>query len=132
MVGVVLGFRTSYQRTPVFPSAVRTVWFATIDSWLPKLRYARRCRRRSPIASSFCVVAGCGMQSWVAGHGAVNAATPGMEVGPVKVELLLFTKSAWNFQSCSAPEPGSMAMKKFREPVGGGVGPSKSEGKRLA
>jgi hypothetical protein len=51
---------------------------------------------------------------------------------PVKVELLRVAKSAWNFQTFNAPEAGSIFIKKFGEPAGGAVAPSKSEGRRLA
>ena len=88
--------------------------------------------RRSPRASSFCVVPGWGMQSWVVGQGAVNAATPEIDVGPVKVELLGVVKSAWNFQRFNAPELGSISMKNSGEPAGGAVAPSKSAARRLA
>ena len=72
------------------------------------------------------------MQSCVVRQGAVNGATPAMDVGPVKVELFRFAKSAWNFQRFNAPELGSTFIKKFGEPVGGAVPPSRSAGRRLS
>src|SRR6266851_4864937 len=72
------------------------------------------------------------MQFSVVGHGAVNGATPGIEVGPKKVEFLGFAKSTWNFQRFKVLDAGSMFKRKFGEPAGGGVAPSRSEGKRLA
>src|SRR5437867_3503420 len=72
------------------------------------------------------------MQSWISGHGAVNGATPGMEIGPKKVEFLGFAKSTWNFQRFNAPVAVSTFMTKFGEPAGGAIAPSRSEGSRLA
>ena len=37
IVGVALGLRTSYHRTPEWP-ATSTEWFTTRASWSPKLR----------------------------------------------------------------------------------------------
>src|SRR5205085_4205746 len=65
-------------------------------------------------------------------NGAVNGAVPATEVGPVKVEFLGFAKSTWNFQRFNVLEAGSIFMRKFGEPIGGAVAPSRSEGRRLA
>src|SRR5215471_12311406 len=132
IVGVPLGFRTSYHRTAVFPPDVSTVWLATSDAWSPKLRYASRYISRSPSESSFSVVPGCGMQSCVVRHGDVNGATPAIEVGPTSVELLVLPKSTCIFHRFKAPDAGSTLMRKFGEPAGGAVAPSWSDGSRLA
>src|SRR5262249_29490229 len=102
MMGVPFGLRTSYHRTPVLPASPVTVWLVGIDSLSPKLRYARRYIRRSPRASRRVVVPGWGMQSCVVGHGGLNGATPGTDVGPVSVELFGFAKSTWSFHRFKA------------------------------
>ena len=38
VVGVVLGLRSSYQRTPVTPPPASTVWLVTQAWWVPRLR----------------------------------------------------------------------------------------------
>ena len=78
------------------------------------------------------VVPGWGTQACVLLQGAVNAATPGREFGPVRVELLGAVKSTWNFHRFSAFAVVSTFMRKFGAPAGGGVAPSRSEGKRLS
>src|SRR5262245_26307739 len=115
----------------VFPAGVSTEWLATRDAWSPKFRYASRYIRRSPRESSFCVVPGCGMQSCVVRQGDVNGATPAIEIGPTNVELFVLAKSTCIFHSCRAFEAGSMLMRKFGEPAGGAVAPSRSDGRRL-
>src|SRR5258708_4005298 len=58
--------RISYQRTPECrpePEPTSIVWFTTMASCSPKLRYASRYMSRSASDSSFCVVPPCGMQS---------------------------------------------------------------------
>src|SRR5213080_1023637 len=87
--------------------------------------------RRSPRASRLSVVPGCGMQSWISGHGAMNGAVPGTENGPTNVEFCGVAKSTWNFQRFKALDPGSIFIRKFGEPDGGAA-PSRSAGKRLA
>src|SRR5215470_5190601 len=76
--------RSSYQRTPVDDPAV-TLWLATIASWSPKLRYARRYISRSPSESSCCVVPDWGMH--VPPLHACEKAATGSVVGPVRAEF---------------------------------------------
>jgi len=70
------------------------------------------------------------MQSRVSGQAKVNAAASASVVGPVNVELFGFAKLTWNLQRCSAPST-SRFMRKFGEPAGGAVAPSRSDGRRL-
>src|SRR5260370_9330250 len=58
-------------------------------------------------------------------HAAVKAAT-GIFVGPVKVEFPGIAKSTWNFQRLSEFVP--KFRKKFGEPGGGAIDPSRSDG----
>ena len=58
---------------------------------------------------------------------ALKAAT-GMLVGPVKVVLAELAKSTWNFHRFSEFAP--KFMKKFGEPAGGAVMPSRSDGSK--
>ena len=60
-------------------------------------------------------------------HAAVNAAT-GMFVGPVRVEFAGVLKSTWNFHRFN--EFVSKFRKKFGDPAGGSVDPSRSDGNR--
>src|SRR5262245_52539250 len=83
---------------------------------------------RSPSESSFCWVPPCGTQTPPL-QALVNAVT-GMLVGPVNVELAGVAQSTWNFQRLSELAP--MLTRKLGEPFGGGVEPSRSEGKRLS
>jgi hypothetical protein len=59
-------------------------------------------------------------------HADVKAAT-GMLVGPVSVALAGVVKSAWNFQRFSELVP--KFMRKFGDPAGGAMVPSRSEGR---
>src|SRR5216684_4411383 len=125
--GVPLGFWISYHRTPLF-RLTATVWFTTRDSWSPKFRYARRYIRRSASESS-CVDS----PDWITQprpplHNGVKGAT-GILRGPVKVELAGVVKSAWNLYRFREFTPKFIT--KFGEPAGGGVWPSRSEGRRL-
>src|SRR5216683_4048055 len=94
MVGVTPGERISYQRTPT-PEPALTLWFATSDSWLPKLRYARRNMRRSARESSNCGVPACGMHVPPL-QAAVYVATVSV-IGPVSVVFAGVVQSTWNF-----------------------------------
>src|SRR5262245_40861845 len=60
-------------------------------------------------------------------HGTVNAATG--SVTPVKVEFAGVAQSTWKRHSRRLFDPNSTIG--FREPAGGGVGPSTSPGTRL-
>src|SRR6185312_2631628 len=111
-VGVPLGLRTSYQRTPVtefllVPLTV-TEWLTTSDS-CPSLnrRYASRYISRSASESSWLEVLGWGIHVPPPEHAAVNDAT-GMVVGPTNVELVGVVKSTWNFQRLITFEPKFM------------------------
>ena len=53
----------------------------------------------------------------------------GIVVGPVSVMFAGVVQSTWNFHSCRLFDPKS--SRKFGEPAGGGVDPSRSEGSRL-
>src|SRR5438128_9884972 len=59
----------------------------------------------------------------------VKAATARF-VGPASVEFAEVAKSTWNFQRFSELVP--KLRKKLGDPAGGGVAPSRSEGKRLS
>src|SRR6476620_11551983 len=72
------------------------------------------------------------MQSSISGHGAVNGAVPGIEIGPMRVEFPGVAKSTWNFQRFNVFVAGSIFNRKLGEPAGGDVPPSRSDGKRLA
>src|SRR5512140_984758 len=89
------------------------------------LRYASRNMRRSESASSFCEVPACGTVNAVAKLGTV------ITVGPVKVLLAGIPKSAWNLNRLSEVVVWRVT-KKFGDPAGGGVLPSRSEGRRPA
>src|SRR5439155_22055054 len=52
----------------------------------------------------------------------------GMVVGPVKVELAGFAKSACRLNNCKKAPLPPMATNKFGPPEGGGFVPSRSEG----
>src|SRR5712692_10174163 len=80
--------------------------------------------RRSASESSLVCVPDCGMQE-PPPHASVNAAT-GMLRGPTSVVLAALAKSTWNFHSLSEFEP--KLKRKFGEPAGGAVAPSRSEG----
>src|SRR5215469_14388640 len=104
-----LGSRISYQRTPTkvpFLLPTLTEWFTTNDSWLPKLRYARRYIKRSPNESKFALVPGCGIQALPPQASAKGATA--MLVGPVKVEFAGVAKSTWNFHRFSEFVPKSI------------------------
>src|SRR5438445_12764664 len=79
---------------------------------------------RSASESSCCVVPLCGMQ--VPPPQAALKAPTGMLMGPVRLALAGLAKSTWNFHSLSEFEP--KLRRKFGEPAGGAVGPSRSEG----
>src|SRR5262249_30435341 len=125
-VGVPFGFRSSYQRMPTELPAV-TALLTTSDSWSPKFRYARRYISRSASESSCCVVPDCGMHVPPPPHAGENAAT-GIVVGPVSVEFAGVAQSVWNLHSSREFVP--KLTRSFGEPAGGGVDPSRSEGKR--
>src|SRR5258708_14266744 len=122
-MGVPLGFWSSYQRTPPLLPAV-TEWFTTSDSWVPKLRYARRYIRRSASESNCWLVPGWGTQV-PPPHSAPKAVT-GITVGPVNVELAGVVKSTWNLNRFRLLLPKN--IRKLGEPAGGAVVPSRSEG----
>src|SRR5258706_15766294 len=130
-VGVPLGVRISYQRTLVIwflllvPTA--TEWLTNSDSTPPRFRYARRYIRRSASESSLFDVLGCGIQVPPPEQAALNAATA-ILVGPVKVVFAELAKSTWTFHRLSELAP--KFMKKFGEPAGGAVVPSRSEGSK--
>src|ERR1043166_985243 len=63
------------------------------------------------------------LQAWV------NAVTARV-VGPVSAGFAAVVQSTWNFQSCSALGP--RLTRKFGDPAGGGVVPSRSDGNRLS
>src|SRR5262249_1827993 len=63
-------------------------------------------------------------------HASVNPVT-GITVGPVNVLLAGVAKSTWNLNRLSELVV-AMSTKKFRDPAGGAVLPSRSEGRRLA
>src|ERR1043165_7965033 len=81
---------------------------------------------RSASESSLFVVPDCGMHVPPPLHAGVNAATERL-VGPVIVVFAGVVQSTWNFQSCNWLVP-KLSMK-FGSPVGGAVGPSRSEGR---
>jgi hypothetical protein len=80
---------------------------------------------RSPSESSLVDVRGCGMQVPPPQAG-VNGAT-GMLSGPVSVVLAGVVKSTWNFHSWRELLP--KLRRKFGEPAGGRVAPSRSAGR---
>ena len=58
----------------------------------------------------------------------VKAGT-GIRVGPLKVELLVLSKSTWNANIDRLALPsGSSSIKKLGVPAAGGVAPSRSDG----
>src|SRR5215831_8085523 len=59
-------------------------------------------------------------------HAGENAATE-MFVGPAIVVFAGVVQSTWNFQSCNVLVP--KLRRKFGSPLGGGVGPSTSDGR---
>src|SRR5579885_850487 len=104
-VGVPLGLRSSYQRTPVTPPLTVTEWLTTSDSCPSlNLRQASRYISRSASESSWLEVLGWGIHVPPPEHAAVKAAT-WMMVGPVNVELVGVVKSTWNLKRLSTFEP---------------------------
>src|SRR3954471_10563931 len=107
MLGVPLGLRISYQRTPACCDLREVPTFTECvtrsDSYVPKLRYAKRYMRRSARESSFCDVPSCGMHAPPL-HAEVNVAT-GMPAGPVSFVFALFAQSTWNFHRLSVLAP---------------------------
>src|SRR3954469_11769281 len=63
-------------------------------------------------------------------HASVKPAI-GITVGPVNVLRVGVAKSTWNLNRLSELVV-AMPMKKFGDPAGGAVAPSRSEGRRLA
>src|SRR5712691_573353 len=83
---------------------------------------------RSASESSFWVVPDCGMQVPPPLQAGENEATE-IVVGPVRLEFAGVVQSTWNFHSFRLFVP--KLRRKFGDPLGGGVGPSTSEGRRL-
>src|SRR5665647_3676139 len=79
---------------------------------------------RSPNESSCCEVFSCGTHV-PPPHARLNGAT-GMLIGPLSVVLAVLFQSTWNFHKFSEFEP--KFMKKFGDPAGGTVLPSRSDG----
>src|SRR3954464_12216501 len=127
----VRGLRSSYQRMPdgVF-RPVETLWDRSSASWPPMLRYARRYIARSDSESSCCEVPLCGMHAPPFRH-AVEKLAIGSEVGPVKVALGGEKELTLNLKRLSEVVVWRVT-KKLGEPAGGGVLPSRSDGRRLA
>src|SRR5262249_19178949 len=93
-----------------------------------KFRYASRYIIRSASESSSCVVPDCGMHWPPPLHAGENAAT-GIVVGPVSVEFAGVVQSVWKRQRRRLFVP--KATRSFGEPTGGGgVDPSRSDGRR--
>src|SRR5438045_9321995 len=86
----------------------------------------------APVAQCRFSVPSDGSQAVAPEHGIANGAAAVITIGPVNVELAGCTQSTWNLHRFSRPRSGSMLARKFGEPAGGGVGPSTSEGRRLA
>src|SRR5690242_1428987 len=83
---------------------------------------------RSPSESSWLVVPGCGMQT-PPPQALLKAATPDTAVGPVSVPVPALQLTA-NLQKLTVVDV--MLIRKFGEPAGGKVVPSRSAGSRLA
>src|SRR5689334_15951904 len=82
---------------------------------------------RSASESSWLVVPGCGMQV-PPPQALLNAATPATAVGPVRVPVPVPQLTA-NLQKLTAVDV--ILIRKFGEPAGGKVVPSRSAGSRL-
>src|SRR5215467_5942801 len=93
------GLRSSYQRMPeadVRRWSIFTEWLTTMDSWVPKFRYAARCMSRSARESSNSPPSGCATQI-----PPPQASVKGLTftfTGPEKVEFAGVLKSTWNCQ----------------------------------
>src|SRR5690242_613687 len=83
---------------------------------------------RSPNESSWFVVPGCGTHT-PPPQARLNAATPGTAIGPVNVPVPAPQLTA-NLQKLTAVDV--MLIRRFGEPAGGNVVPSRSAGSRLA
>jgi hypothetical protein len=84
--------------------------------------------RRSASESSFCDTPFWGMHVPPL-QASVNAATP-IDVGPTNVAFAGVTKSGWNFQVASVVLVAPIPTSRFGSPIGGGVVPSRSAGRR--
>src|SRR5215472_4872538 len=90
------GLRSSYQRMPEEFLPVFTEWLTTMDSWVPKFRYAARCMSRSPRESSDSPPLGCATQ--MPPPQASRNRLTFTSTGPEKVECAGAVKSTWNCQ----------------------------------